>query len=78
MLNGWGIKWVGQSWQVAVSFGNMLKKSCEITAQLYFWWIVGVCESIKMRECDGGTAWDRVESKSYPLTSPDQSIQVRL
>ena len=33
-LNGWGIyhlmggafKWVEQSWQVAVSFGNMLKK----------------------------------------------------
>ena len=38
--------------------------------------IVGVCEGIKMRECDGGTAWERVESKSYPLTSPDQSIQV--
>ena len=29
-----------------------------------------------MRECDGGTAWDRVEHKSYPLSSPYQSIQV--
>ena len=52
------------------------QKCCELTVQLYFWCIVGVREGIKMRECDGGTAWDRVERKSYPLTSPDQSIQV--
>ena len=47
-----------------------------ITVQLYFLYIVGIREGIKMRECDGGTTWDRVEHKSYPLSSPDQSIQV--
>ena len=38
--------------------------------------LIGVCEGIKMRECDGGTAWDTVESESCPLTPPNQNIQV--
>lgn len=29
-----------------------------------------------MRECDGGTAWDRVESENYSIMSPNQNIQV--
>ena len=38
--------------------------------------IVSVCSGIR-RECDGGTAWDRVEMGDCPLTPPAQDIQVK-
>ena len=37
---------------------------------------VGIHEGIFLRECDGGTAWNQVETGDCPLTSPNQGIQV--
>ena len=34
------------------------------------------CSGIR-RECDGGTAWERVEMGDCPLTPPTQDIQVK-
>ena len=35
------------------------------------------CSGIR-RECDGGTAWERVEMGDCPLTPPSEDIQVKL
>ena len=38
--------------------------------------LVDVCEGIRMRECDGGTAWDRVKSEEGFPAALTQGIQV--
>ena len=37
---------------------------------------VGICEGIRVRECDGGTAWNGVKTGDCPLTPSTQDIQV--
>ena len=37
---------------------------------------IGIHEGIRLRECDSGTAWNRVETGDCPLTSPTQGIEV--